>query len=251
MSRLAAPLLGILWACARPEPAAPPVAATRPGPRPEPRPELSAICAESDAFIPQHAETLAAWAAQDAAAPGPADPVVFVGSSTIRLWGTLAQDFADLRPIQRGFGGAELAEVARYTQDLVLRHHPRAVVVFAGTNDIHAGVAPETVLGRLRCLLGRVEAGAPGVPVFYIGITPTPARWAEWDRAQQVNAGAVALQAEFPALVYLDTPAIFLATGAPPDRALFIEDGLHLNAQGYAMLGAAVREALESRLAGR
>jgi hypothetical protein len=80
-----------------------------------------------EAFRPNYSATIATWTAQDDLSPWPADPVVFVGSSSIRRWEGLAQAYSDHTPLQRGFGGAQLAEVALSFQDLVARHDPRAV----------------------------------------------------------------------------------------------------------------------------
>lgn len=209
-------------------------------------PPSSAVCAESDAFVPQFSDEIARWVAEDDLAPGPASPLVFVGSSTIRRWEGLAAAYADQRPLQRGFGGAQLGEVAQSAQDLILRHAPRAVVVFAGTNDVDADVDPTIVVDRLRCLRARIAEGAPTAPVLYVGITPTLARWDDWSDADAVNDAVAALAEDDPGLVYVDVPAAFLATGSPPDATLFVDDGLHLSPAGYALWDSVLRPAVNA-----
>ncbi|MEZ4407842.1 MAG: GDSL-type esterase/lipase family protein [Polyangiales bacterium] len=205
------------------------------------------VCAEVDRFVPQYASTVARWAAQDAEGPWPRGGVVFVGSSSIRRWAGLARSFSDYDPIQRGMGGAQLAEVAVHARALVSVHDPRAVVVFAGTNDIDAGVSPSVVFDRLRCLrwrLGR-ELGWDR-PVLFVGVTPTRARWSQWPSASAFNASAASLADGDPGLRYVDVAPAFLATGSPPDASLFVSDGLHLSESGYALWHRAIRSALEA-----
>ncbi len=210
----------------------------------------STACTEVDAFQPVYTRVVETWLAQDELSAGPADPLVFVGSSSIRRWEGLALAYADHGPRQRGFGGAQLGEVAVWTDALVNRHEPRGVVVFAGTNDVAFGVSPDVVVERFRCFRQRVAQGS-GVdtPILFIGITPTPSRWDQWEQASAVNSAVQALVADDPAVTYVDVPAAFLATGSPPDDSLFVDDGLHLSEEGYALWDGVLRPAVEAAVA--
>lgn len=189
------------------------------------------------------------FAAQDDRAPPAPGGLVFTGSSSIRRWEGLARAYADHRPIQRGMGGAQLAEIAMFADTLVNRHDPRGVVVFAGTNDVAAGVAAADVVARLRCLRERIWiAHGQALPVFFIGITPTPARWSSWTEADAANQAIQALAGSDPGLVYVDVPSAFLATGGPPDAGLFVADGLHLSEAGYALWDGVLRAEIDARL---
>lgn len=199
-------------------------------------------CGEVNTFGPVFPDVIARWSAQDDIGGWPASPMVFVGSSSIRRWEGLAQAYTDHSPLQRGFGGAQLGEVAFFADDLVIRHNPRAVVVFAGTNDVNAGVAPNVVVDRFRCLRYRVglELGWTR-PIVFIGITPTPARWSEWPQSSQVNDAVATIAAADPGVHYVDIATPFLATGSPPDSSLFALDQLHLSDAGYALWNDAIR----------
>lgn len=203
-------------------------------------------CAEVDGFGPVYADTIATWVAQDDLAPWPEAPLVLVGSSSVRRWEGFALAYRDHVPLQRGFGGAQLGEVALSAHDLVTRHEPRAVAVFAGTNDVAAGVDPDVVTDRFRCFRQRVsEALGRDRPVLFIGITPTPSRWDHWDQAEQVNEAVAAIAESDAGVVYVDVPSAFLATGEPPDDSLFVSDGLHLSEAGYALWDSVLRPAIE------
>lgn len=206
-------------------------------------------CGVIEDFGTGYDSTVATWVAQDALAAGPEAPLVFTGSSSIRRWEGLALAYADHAPVQRGFGGAQVAEVAIWSEELVSRHDPAGVVVFAGTNDVAFGVDPETVVARVRCLRERLWiAHGQELPVLFIGITPTPSRWEQWEAASAVNAAVEALAAEDPGLVYVDVPGAFLATGSPPSEDLFVGDMLHLSEAGYALWDSVLRPAVDAAI---
>jgi hypothetical protein len=204
-------------------------------------------CAEVRDFFPQYAAVVDRWVQQDDLEAGPPAPVVFVGSSSVRRWEGLARAYADRTPLQRGFGGAQLGEVALHTSALVTRHDPRVVVVYAGTNDVAAGVDAPTVVERFRCFRQRVgNALGWDRPVLFVAITPNPARWSSWSTAAAVNDGVASLVAGDPGLRYVDVATPFLATGSPPAGRLFVADGLHLSEEGYALWNSVLRPAVEA-----
>ncbi|MFO0630816.1 MAG: GDSL-type esterase/lipase family protein [Polyangiales bacterium] len=206
-----------------------------------------APCDEVDRFGLVFAEAIDRFGAQDAQGPWPEGAVVFAGSSSIRRWETLALDFRDYAVIQRGIGGAQLAEIARASEALITRHAPRAVVIYAGTNDLALGVSATVTLDRLRCLRHRIGARLGwSLPVLFVSVVPNPSRWAGWSTARAFNEAAQALAAQDPGLVYVDVATPFLATGSPPEAGLFVADGLHLSARGYALWSAPIRAALEA-----
>jgi len=205
-------------------------------------------CVEVAAFGPEYDAQLALWTAQDEAAAWPTGGLVAVGSSSIRRWEDMSWRYTDHTLIQRGFGGAQLAEVALRADALVLRHAPAGVVVFAGTNDVAHGVPPEVVGERVRCLHQRLRDVRPDLPVLFIGITPTPARWESWAASAEVNAVAEAVAAEDALFAYVDVPTAFLATGSPPDDSLFVADRLHLSEAGYALWDSVLRPEVDALL---
>ena len=188
-----------------------------------------------------YADTVARWSAQ---APATTDGVVFVGSSSIRRWERLSTDLSGYDVVQRGFGGAWLSEVAAFAPELITAHEPRAVVVFAGTNDVAGGSPAEDVVTAYRCLAQQVWTGSGAVPLLFIGITPTPSRWHLHETSTAVNEAVAALASAHPGLHYIDIPSAFLQTGQPPDEALFVEDMLHLSEVGYALWTAVILPAL-------
>jgi lysophospholipase L1-like esterase len=178
--------------------------------------------------------------------------VVFIGSSSIRLWDNLADDMAPMRVIQHGFGGAKLNDVVYYAKRLVTAWQPRAVVVFAGTNDIdpRASKSPRVLLASYQSFVAQVRAAQPEVPIFYIGITPSPLRWSVWSIAQSTNALIEQWSTTDPNLYFIDTSAALMDGSGVPDPDNYRFDGLHLSAQGYGIWRGIIRKHLLETLYG-
>ena len=197
-----------------------------------------------------YAEDVAVLVARTQEGPLPEDAVVFIGSSSIRLWSTLERDMQPLAVIQHGFGGAKLADIEFYAERLVNPFDPRAVVVFAGTNDLqpHASKSPEVLLKTYQGFVERVRTDLPNVPIYFIGITPSPRRWAIWDEAQETNRLVREWSDRTPALFYIETGPALLGADGEPDADNYMLDGLHLSAQGYAIWTKIIRSRLMKEL---
>jgi lysophospholipase L1-like esterase len=191
-------------------------------------------------------DEIAAFEAADRAQPPPERPVVFVGSSSIRLWDTLAADMAPLVVLNRGFGGSQLTHAVHFADRAVTRYRPRAVVLYAGDNDLDArsGKTAEDVARDFDAFVAQVHAAVPDARIYYLAIKPSRMRWARWPEMARANAAIAARCAADSRLAFLDTATPMLATGEPPARELFVFDGLHLSAEGYALWTSVVRPRL-------
>lgn len=190
---------------------------------------------------------IAAFEARDRRAPPPTGAVVFTGSSSINLWSTLERDMAPLRVLNRGFGGSKIDEVARYADRIVTPYRPWATVLFAGTNDI-AGSKPaaaEAVFAGYCAFVEKVWASLPDLQIYYVGITPTRARWELWPLACDANRMIQAQTSTDPRLHFIDLTGQFLGPDGRPDRRLYRMDGLHPNARGYERWTAVIKPILE------
>src|SRR5438477_11635492 len=98
---------------------------------------VSLLALAQDAKAEPFAKEIAAFEAKDKTSPPPENEIVFVGSSSIRLWKS-TEAFPDLKIINRGFGGSQLSDSVRYAERIILPYKPRIVMVFAGGNDIHS-----------------------------------------------------------------------------------------------------------------
>jgi lysophospholipase L1-like esterase len=196
--------------------------------------------------------SISRFEAQDRVSPPPKGAIVFTGSSSITFWKTLEQDMAPLPVINRGFGGSKIHQVAHYVDRIVAPYHPRAVVLFAGTNDI-AGPKPRTaqqVLDGYLAFVRAVHAALPETPIYYISITPTPSRWKYWPAVREANCLIKAHTGTDLRLHFIDMTDAILGPDGKPNRGLFRIDRLHPNQAGYAQWTATIKPVLLADLRG-
>jgi len=178
--------------------------------------------------------------------PAPADAILFTGSSSITFWSSLAQDMAPLPVLNRGFGGSRMPDVVHYATRIAAHCHPRAVVLFAGTNDIAdpRPTSAQQVFEGYLTYVGAVQAALPGTPIYYISITPTPLRSKYWPVVREANRLIQAHTQTDPSLHFIDIAGAFLGPDGLPDRRLFRRDRLHPNARGYQVWTALIKPIL-------
>lgn len=182
--------------------------------------------------------------AGDAAHPPPRDGVVFVGSSSIRLWTTLAQDFPGVPIVNRGFGGSMIADSTRHAAQLIVRYRPKLVVLYAGDNDVDGGHSAERVFGDFKSFVARVRRDLPKTAIAFVSIKPSLARAALWPRMRTANALVAQWAATQIDVVYVDTATAMLDADGKPRRELLREDGLHLSPAGYGLWAERLRPVL-------
>ena len=189
---------------------------------------------------------IAAFEAQDAKSPPPKRAVLFVGSSSIRLW-KLKESFPDLETINRGFGGSEVGDSVRYAKRIVIPHAPHVVVLYAGDNDLANGKSPERVLADFKEFVTVVRGALPETKIVYIGIKPSIQRWKLIDKIRHANRlirEHVAAQ-KSDRLAFVDVDKPMLGDDGKPRADLLLDDGLHLNAKGYELWNKLVRKEIE------
>jgi lysophospholipase L1-like esterase len=183
---------------------------------------------------------IAAFEAADRTNPPPKGEILFIGSSTIRLWDVAAY-FPDLKIINRGFGGSELSDSLRYVDRIVTPYEPRIVVVYAGDNDISTGTLSEEVAVDFERFVRRVHAKLPQTRILYLGVKPSPLRWTQVYRMRAANEIIRAFCERDDRLAFLDFDDVMLGWDEKPRRELFADDGLHLSAEGYRIWTMLVR----------
>jgi lysophospholipase L1-like esterase len=178
---------------------------------------------------------LAKFEAEDRAAPPRQGGVLFVGSSSIRLWVTLERDFPGIPVLNRGFGGSEIADAAQLANRIVVPYKPRVIVFYAGDNDLAAGKTPARVLSDFQSFVAIIHRQLPGRRVVFISVKPSIARWNIVDRIREANQLIRDYARTDDQLVYVDVFSPMLDAAGQPRRELFLEDGLHMTPAGYAI----------------
>ena len=178
--------------------------------------------------------SIKAFEEKDKASAPPKDPILFLGSSSIRGW-NLKKSFPDCLTMNRGFGGSELSDSLMYFDRIVLPYRPRAILLYAGDNDINNGESAEQVIADYRAFAARVRAELPKAHFAFVPIKPSLKRWDKWPEMKKANDAIRKLTRADAHLHYLDTATPMLGQDGKPMPPLFKDDGLHLNEAGYQL----------------
>jgi lysophospholipase L1-like esterase len=178
----------------------------------------------------------------------PSEPVLFVGSSTIRMWRT-RESFPDLPVVNRGFGGSHISDVIHYVDRVVLWYDPKVLVFYAGDNDIAGGKSAERVAQDYRRFVQLVHAKLPAARIVFITIKPSGQRWSLWPEMKKANGLIRDFCAEDERLFFADLAAPLLGADGSPGPEFFVSDQLHLSPQGYAVWTGTLRPVLSKALA--
>lgn len=180
--------------------------------------------------------SLDSFAEKDGARPPASNGILFVGSSTIRLWSNLHQDFRQAPVvINRGFGGSTMRDCNALARELVIQYRPKEILVYAGDNDLAEGRTPAEVVASFARFVRRVRAELPNARIAYISIKPSPARAGLLERIRETNASIAAYVKTVPGVRYIDVFRHMLGADGHPRHDLFQSDRLHLNGAGYRL----------------
>jgi lysophospholipase L1-like esterase len=191
---------------------------------------------------------IAAFEKQDKEHPPQQNGILFVGSSSIRLW-KLGDSFPDLTLVNRGFGGSQISDSICFAERIILPYKPRLIVFYAGDNDLFLGRTPERVCHNFIRLAQIVHEKLPETQIAFLSIKPSLQRWALIDKIRAANEQVRACCAQDARLKFIDVHTPMLGADGMPRKELFAADGLHLNAEGYAIWSSLVRPLLESTTA--
>jgi hypothetical protein len=213
--------------------------------------EKAAEVAQNDPSIAKWEKEIAALEELDSTEKAGKDSILFLGSSSIRLWKSMADDLAPWPVVRRGYGGAKFSDLAFYIKRLMMAHSPRAVVIYVG-NDItgkpETDKTPEDVLKLYERVISDIRLKAAEAEIFVIGITPSPKRFVAWEQLQKLNALLEARCEKDERLHFIRTAEQYLTTDGRPRPELYVSDQLHQNADGYKLWSGIIKAELEKIL---
>lgn len=191
-------------------------------------------------------DQIAAFEEEDKTNPPPENPILFVGSSSIRMWKTIRDDLAPYPVMNRGFGGSNMPELIHYADRIVFPYNPKAIFVYEGDNDIGSeAVSPDSMIATLKTFHSMVTNELPEAKIFFISIKPSIRRKNILDKCQKTNQLAAEYCDAYPELFFVDVATPMLNEDGTIRNDIFIEDSLHMNAKGYEIWTEVVRPYLE------
>jgi len=206
---------------------------------------LSQAVAEEKSLSLKWEKDIQKFEAADKTNPPPEGAVLFIGSSTIRMWKTLKEDFPNHTVINRGFGGSQIADSVYYADRIVIPYKPKMILLYAGGNDINAGKTPEAVFEDFKAFVVTVRAKLPAVRIAYMSNGPSLARWAQAEKLRKLNQLIKDYVGNDNSMDFIEAFDVFLGADGKPRPELYVADKLHNNAEGYKIRAELVRPYLE------
>jgi lysophospholipase L1-like esterase len=191
------------------------------------------------------AKEILAFEAADKTNPPPKDAILFIGSSSIRIWKSVGQDFPEHKVINRGFGGSQLSDSVHYFDRIVAPYKPKMIVLFAGSNDIAAGKTPEMVFDDFKQFVEKTRATLPKTRLAYVSVSTSPSRWSQFDRVKAANKLISDYIAKDGKLIYIDVLPVMLGADGKPKAEIYGKDNLHMNPKGYELWTSVIRPYLK------
>jgi len=202
------------------------------------------------AFVQQPADPFAKWEKEIAAiekrlkdAPPAKGGVVFVGSSSIRLW-DLTKSFPDRTAVNLGFGGSQIPDSTHFAPRLLLPYEPKTIVFYAGDNDLAANRTPKQLRDDFSAFAKVIHEKLPKTRIHFVAVKPSLKRWDIFDKQTEANALVKEFCAKDARLGFVNIVPVMLGPDGKPIEHLFVKDGLHLSPTGYELWTKAVTKAL-------
>ncbi len=188
-------------------------------------------------------KSIAAFEEADQKQPPTKGGILFIGSSSIRMW-DVEKSFAELPVVNRGFGGSQIEDSTHFAERIIGAHEPRAVVFYAGDNDIGLGKSAETVASHFEQFVAKVRGKLPETQIFFIAIKPSVSRWKHFETQRAANERIRAFCERGPQLTFVDVVQPMLGKDGQPRAELFLKDKLHMTAAGYKVWNDILRPQL-------
>lgn len=192
-------------------------------------------------------KSIAAFEHMDATNAPPKNSIIFIGSSTIARWSSLAKDFPGLPVLNRGFGGSEIVDSTHFAPRVIFPCSPKMVILRAGGNDLWAGKTPERVFKDFKEFAATIHSKLPDTEVVFLSLNPSIARWIQHDKEKELNRLIAEFIKQTPHAQYWEAYDIPMGADGEPRPELFVADKLHFNAQGYKLLAARVKPLLTKK----
>jgi len=178
-------------------------------------------------------EEINAYIASDKISPPQQGSYLFIGSSSIRMWKTLEEDFEGYPVINRGFGGSHFSDAIYYFYDLVAAYNPNKIIIYEGDNDIASDKSPESIFSDFKEFYNLIYEELKDVEIAVIAAKPSPRRWHLKEQYKSLNLKFEKFCERKENLTYIDVYKHMLNEKGRPDPQLYLKDSLHMTGKGY------------------
>lgn len=164
--------------------------------------------------------------------------VLFIGSSSFRLWKTFDADMQGMPPaFNRGFGGSTLADALYYFDRMVVKYKPKWVIMYEGDNDLAKGKLPQQIAAEYDEFKARLNKQVPGAKLVFVAARPSLARTALVEKQKELNA-LIKAKGDY----FIDMHSPFFLPDGTLMQDIFVADKLHLNENGYVIFAKQIQD---------
>ncbi len=162
------------------------------------------------------------------------ETIVFTGSSSVRIWKDLQNRFSKYQIVNSGFGGSKTSDLLAYADELILKYKPKKVFIYEGDNDIADRIKLKEITNNLISLINTIKSQNSFTQIILISAKPCIARWNLKRKYKQLNRRLKKICENDTRMQFADVWHPML-TNKKPNHDIFLSDGLHMNAKGYAI----------------
>lgn len=181
----------------------------------------------------------------DSLHPNRATDIVFTGSSSIRKWKSLVNDFEGYKVLNRGFGGSSVPEAIYYSDVLFLKHKPKKIVFYSGDNDVaFLRSSTDKIIKSYKYLFDILRSELPNTQVYVLSIKLSPARWKFAPQMREINSLLEPLCKKY-GYKYIDVASCLLDISGKPKKEIFAKDGVHMKKTGYVLWAGIILDAIK------
>lgn len=172
--------------------------------------------------------------------------ILFIGSSTFRIWKDVNDYFPGYPILNRGFGGSTLPDLIRYADEIIYPYKPRQVVIYGGDNDLAVSdsVTAQVIFNRFKTLFGMIREHLPSTNIAFVSIKPSPSRWRLEPAMVESNRLIKNFLRAQPNTAFIDIHKAMLNADGSVREDLFQGDKLHMNPAGYRLWAPIIKKSL-------
>jgi len=171
--------------------------------------------------------------------------VLFTGSSSVRFWFTVGEEYADYNVVNRGFGGSTFTDLIHFKEELIFAYEPTKVFIYEGDNDIAKEESVESILVKAKSLANEIKERLPATIVYFIAAKPSLSRWELREEYKEFNYTLQAWASFEERVRFIDVWTPMCDKDGEVFSDIFIADGLHMNSKGYDIWAKVVRPYVE------
>lgn len=185
-----------------------------------------------------------AYEKQDSLSMPAKGQILFIGSSSFRLWKSFEADMKGLpASFNRGFGGSTLADALYYFDRMVVKYQPKWVIMYEGDNDLAKGKLPQQIAAEYDEFKARLKKQVPGAKLVFVAARPSLARVAIVEKQKELNS---LIKSKGDYFIDMHSP-FYLADGSLMTD-IFVADKLHLNEKGYVIFANQIRQFVQTTI---